>query len=107
MKRESRSGNLHSLVVDLVENAGRGIKNLLIHLTIRSDGFRQRDGSNLVCPERRHASEFAAVHHVDGAQSVACSQHAVDGAGRSAPLDVAEYTRARLEASPFFDLLRQ
>src|SRR3979490_1819849 len=107
MKRESRSGNLHSLVVDLVENAGRGVKNFLIHLTIRSDGFRQRDGNNLVSWEARHLPKFAAVHHVDGTQSVASGQHAVESAGRSTPLDVAKHNRARLEASPFFDFLRQ
>src|SRR6267378_3172595 len=107
MKRESRSGNLHALVVDLVENAGRGVKNFLIHLTIRSDGFGQRDGNNLVPAQRRHLPEFAAVHHVDGTQSVARGQYAVESAGRSAPLDVAENNRARLEASPLFDFLRQ
>src|SRR6266446_6035213 len=94
MKRESRSGNLHTLVFELVENAGRGVENFLIHLTIRSDGLGQRDGNNLVPAQRRHLPEFATVHHVDGAQSVARGQYAVESAGRSAPLDVAEHNRA-------------
>src|SRR5208337_2733018 len=100
------SGNFRNLIVELVKNADRGVKNFLIHLTIRSDGFGQRDGNNLVSAQRRHLPEFAAVHHVDGAQSVARGQYAVESAGRSASLDVAEYNRPRLEASPFFDLAR-
>src|ERR1019366_776115 len=89
----ARSANFRNLIVELVENADGGVKNLLIHLTIRSDGFRQRYGNNLVPPQRRHLPEFAAVHHVDGAQSIARGQYAVVSAGRSAPLDVPEYNR--------------
>src|SRR5258708_37800971 len=45
---KSRSGNFHTLLFNLVENAGRGVENFLIHLTIRSDGLGQRDRNNLV-----------------------------------------------------------
>src|SRR5271154_2281274 len=100
------SGDLHTLVIELVKNSGRGVENLLIHLTVRSDGFRKGDGNNLISPEGRHAPEFAPVHHIDSAQSVARRQDPVESAGRSAPLDVAKYDRPRFEARPLFDLAR-
>src|SRR5208283_5006613 len=106
LKFRVRSGNFRNLIVELVQNADGDVKNFLTHLTIRSDGFRQRDGNNLVPPQRGHLPEFGAVHHVDGAQSVARGQHAVVSGGRSAALDVAEHYRARLEAGPLFDLAR-
>ena len=98
------SARLRPLEVELVENAGRGIQNLLIHLAVRSDGFGQRNGNNLVASQRRHLTEFAAMHHVDRAQSVARRQYTIESAGRSAALDVAEHHRSRFEARPLFDL---
>src|SRR5208337_3188728 len=99
----STSGNPRNLVVQLVENADRDVENFPIHVTIRSDRFGQWDGNNFVPPQRRHLSKFAAVHHVDGAQSVARRQHAVVGGRRSATLDVSKHYGPRLEARPLFN----
>ncbi len=50
---------------------------------------------------------FAAMNHVDGAETVTGGEHTVEGTGRAAPLDVAEDDRARLETSPLFDFAGQ
>src|SRR5208282_2320158 len=52
-------------------------------------------------------SELAAVHHVDGSQSVARSQNAVVSGWGTAALNVAEHYRPRFKASALFDLARQ
>src|ERR1700733_14300879 len=101
------SGRGRNLEVELVKNAGRGVQNLLIDRAVLSNGFGERNGNNLVSAQRRHLSEFTAVHHVDGAQAVTRSQHAVVGGGRSAALNMSEDYRARLEAGTLFDLIRQ
>ena len=50
---------------------------------------------------------FAAMHHVDGAQTVAGGEHAVEGTRRAAPLDVSQDDGAGLETSPLFDFAGQ
>ena len=78
-----------------------------IDLAIARDGVRQRERLDLVSPQRRHLSPFAAMHHVDGAQAVAGGKHAVEGTGRAAALDVAKHRSAGFEAGALFDFARQ
>src|SRR4030081_3245898 len=90
-----------------VENAGSGIEDFLVHLAIRRNRFRQRDRDDLVPAQSRHLSEFAAMDHINSAQSIARSQHAIESARRTSTLDVSQNHGPRFEASALSDLARQ
>src|SRR5581483_11212785 len=68
------------------------------------DGLLQRHGDDLVAAQRHHAAELAFVHHVNGADAVARGQHAVEGAGRAAALDVPQHHGAALESGAALQL---
>src|SRR5437660_12406732 len=47
------------------------------------------------------------MHHVNCAESIAGGQNAIEGAGRTAPLDVSQHYRASLESRALFNFARQ
>src|ERR1022692_133351 len=86
-----------------LEEARDRFDHFVIHGAIAGDGFEQRDGDDFVGAQGSHASEFAAVNHVDSAQAVTGGEDAVEGAGRAAALDVSEDHGTGFEAGTLFD----
>src|SRR5271166_193929 len=79
------------------------LNHFVVDDAVARDGFEQRNGNDLVGAQGGHASEFAAVDHVDSAKAVARGQDAVEGAGRSAALDVSKNHGASFEAGALFN----
>ncbi len=71
------------------------------------DGIDQRNRDNVGAAERNHDAEFAFVNLVDGADSVARRQHAIEGAGRASALDVSQHDVAGFEPGAMFEFARQ
>src|SRR5579862_9630081 len=55
---------------DLFEQSIHDLNHLVVDDSIFRDRLLQRDRYDLVRAQCRHASKLAAMHHVDGAQSV-------------------------------------
>ena len=90
-----------------VEDTFRHVDHFLVDGAVLGDGIAQGHRNDLVAAQRRHPAELAVVHHVDGSQAVAGGQHAVEGAGRAAALDVPQHYGAGLKAGAAFDFARQ
>src|SRR6516162_7441203 len=91
------------LVLQRLTEAEGDVNQGAVNEPVLVDGFGERNGDDVVAAQGDHASEFAAVDHVDGADAVTRGQDAIEGAGRSAALNVAEHDVAGLEASTALD----
>src|SRR5688500_15075105 len=81
--------------------------NLFVEALDAADGVVERDGDDLVGAQRRHLTPLPLQNHLDGLDAEARGQHAVEGRGRAAALDVAEVGVARLYPGPVLYLLRE
>src|SRR5438445_13530435 len=84
---------------ELVQDSVSHVDHFLIYRAVFGDCVRQRYGDNLIRSQSGHAAELATVHHINCAQSVARGQHAIEGAGGAAALDVSENHGACFERS--------
>jgi hypothetical protein len=103
MEAEYFSGRLLFLFNGLLEQSIDDLDHFVVHGTVAGDGLEQRNRNDFVGAQGGHASEFAAMHHVDGAQAIARGQNAIEGAGRAAALNVSEDDGAGFIAGTFFD----
>src|SRR5215831_6258918 len=92
---------------DLFKQAVCDLDHLIVNHAIFRDRLFQRDRDNLVRPQRRHASEFAAVHHVDRAQAITGCQHAIKYGRQPSALNVAQHDGTRLKFGAGFNFPRQ
>src|SRR5882762_192568 len=93
---------------------GSGIKNSLGNLdhfivygAVAGNRILERDGYNLVGTQRSHASEFATMDHVNGADAITRCENPIEGARRSTPLDVTEHDTAGFKSCSLFNLAGQ
>src|SRR4029077_7995838 len=108
--QSARRLSLHRrfIILDqLVENSIGHFDQFGIDFAIAGDGLSQRHGDDLVSAQGSHVSPLLAMHHVDGAQSIAGGKNAIERTGRSAALNVAEHDRAGFKAGALLNFARQ
>ncbi len=94
-------------VVRFFLQACRNRNQFLIDRPVHGDGVGQGNRDDFVAAQRHHLAELSLVHHVDGADSIARPENAVECRRRAAALRMAQHHGAGFKFGALLDLLRK